>query len=342
MAAHSAILTKPDGRTNVTWRMRTCGLALVAVLCLAAQASGAASGRVTPAKAMRICAAAGPFWPTETLAPNGRTAWIACKEQSRLVALDLATGGRVATVRLGAPVTAVATGGGWVWALDGESTLYRVDARRSRVTKRIGLPAIAAYNIWYGGGSVWVADDQGGKVFRVSPATGKVVARIGVGNGPADMAFGAGRAWVIDHRDRTLFRINLATNRPTRLATVGEGDAAPERLVLLAGSLWVTGRGVPVLQVDPDTGATQRTIDVDGTGIDVVAAAGDLWVPVRTAAVDRTGFPTMTALRRVTTGGSVTTAATASGRVDIHGLAAGRGYVWLADNTGGYLYRIAT
>jgi streptogramin lyase len=311
------------------------------VLCLAAQASGAAIGRVTPAKATRICAAAGPFWPTETLAPNGRTAWIACKEQSRLLALDLATGGRVATLRLGAPVTAVATGGGWVWALDGESTLYRVDARRARVTKRIGLPAIAAYNIWYGGGSVWVADDQGGKVFRVSPATGKVVARIGVGNGPADMAFGAGRAWVIDHRDRALFRINLATNRPTRLATVGEGDAAPERLVLLAGSLWVTGRGLPLLQVDPDTGATQRTIDVDGTGIDVVAAAGDLWVPVRTAAVDRTGFPTMTALRRVTTGGSVTTAATASGRVDVHGLAAGRGAVWLADNTGGYLYRIA-
>ena len=322
--------------------MRTCALALAALLALAAQASGAASGRVTPAKAIRICAAAGPFWPTETLAPNGRTAWIACKEQSRLLALDLATGGRIATLRLGAPVTAVATGGGWVWALDSQSTLYRIDTRRARVAKRIGLPASAAYNIWYGGGSVWVADDQDGKVFRVSPATGKVVRRINVGNGPADMVFGAGRGWVIDHRDRTLFRIDLATNRATRLGTIGDGDAAPERLVLLAGSLWVTGRGVPLLQVDPDSGDTRRTIDIDGTGIDVVAAAGDLWVPVRTAAVDRTGFPTMTALRRVTTGGSVTTAATASGRVDVHGLAAGRGYVWLADNTGGLLYRVRT
>jgi virginiamycin B lyase len=317
-------------------------LAVAAMLVLVAQAGAAGAGRVTPAKALRICAAAGPFWPTETLAPSGRGAWVACKEQSKIVRVDLASGRKTATVRLGAPVTAVATGAGWVWALDGDSILYRVDASRTRVTKRIGLPASAAYNIWIGGGSVWVADDQGGRVIRVDPSTGRVLKQIPVGNGPADMAFAPGRAWVIDHRDRTLFRIELAGNRATRLGTVGNGgDAAPERLALLGGSLWVTGRGAGLLQVDPDTGDTKRTIDVGGTGIDVIAAAGDLWVPVRTAAVDRTGFPTMTALRRVTTGGSVTTAATATGRVDVHGLAAAGGAVWLADNTGGYLYRVA-
>ena len=48
----------------------------------------------------------------------------------------------------------------------------------------------------------------------------------------------------------------------------------------------------------------------------------------------------MAALRRVTTGGTVTTAATTSGRVDVHGLAAGKGAIWLADNTQGVLYRI--
>ena len=50
----------------------------------------------------------------------------------------------------------------------------------------------------------------------------------------------------------------------------------------------------------------------------------------------------MTALRRVSTGGTVTTPATASGRVDVHGLAAGKGGVWLADNTQGVLYRVHT
>ena len=81
-------------------------------------------------------------------------------------------------------------------------------------------------------------------------------------------------------------------------------------------------------------------MDIRGTGIDVVAAAGALWIPVRTAEVDRTGFPTLAAVRRVTPAGVVTTVATARGRVDAHGLAAGAGAIWVADNTAGFLYRL--
>ena len=294
--------------------------------------------RIPEARALRACAGAGPHWPTMTLALSGNTAWLACKDQLRLVRIDLTKGRRTASVRLGGAVIAVAVGLGSVWALDAGSALYRLNPRTARVTRRIALGAFAPYNIWIGSGSAWVADDQGGRVLRVSPSKNKVVARIAVGDGPSDMVFAGARAWVINHRDSTLFRIDMATNRAVRLATVGE-DAA-ERFVILGDSLWFTGRGTPLLEVDPETGAMRRTIDIDGTGIDIVAANGALWVPVRTLAVDRTGFPTMTAVRRVTTDGTVTTVATASGRVDVHGLAAGGGSVWLADNTDGYLYRL--
>jgi len=111
---------------------------------------------------------------------------------------------------------------------------------------------------------------------------------------------------------------------------------------LLRDSLWVTGRGTPLLEVDPETGATRRVIELGGTGIDIVAASGSLWIPVRSAAVDARGFPTMTALRRVSADGAVSTAASARGRVDVHGLAAGPGAVWLADNSDGFLYRFGT
>lgn len=147
---------------------------------------------------------------------------------------------------------------------------------------------------------------------------------------------------MLTHRDNTLYRVDTRANTARRLATVADRNAAAERIALLDGRLWITGRGVGLLDVDPETGATRRSIDVGGTGIDVVAAAGSLWVPVRTAAVDRTGFPTMTAVRRVTAAGKVTTAATAQGRVDVHGLAAGDGSIWLADNMNGFLYRVAT
>ena len=135
---------------------------------------------------------------------------------------------------------------------------------------------------------------------------------------------------------------NTFANAPTRLGIVGGSNSAAERLALLGDALWITGRGVSLVEMDPATGVVRRTVDVGGTGIDVVAAAGALWVPVRTAAVDRTGFPTMTAVRRVAVDGSRKTVATARGRVDVHGLAAGRGSVWIADNTSGFLYRLAT
>ena len=78
--------------------------------------------------------------------------------------------------------------------LVGLGARLRLDAHRiapasGRITKRIRLGAAAAYNIWIGGGSVWVADDQGARVIRVSPGTNRVLARPSVGDGPADMAF---------------------------------------------------------------------------------------------------------------------------------------------------------
>jgi streptogramin lyase len=323
-----------------------CALLLVIVVTVlgasAAQgASSSPSGRIPQAGSIRACAGAGAFWPTMTLALQGRTAWVACKEQARIVRLALPQGRRTATVTVDGQVIAVTVGLGSVWALDSGSTLYRIDPRRARVTKRIQVGAAAAYNVWIGAGSVWVADDQGAAVLRVSPSSGKVV-RVPVGDGPADMVFRGTSAWVVTHRDNTVFRVDTRTNAAVRLGVVAGGDAAAERLALLGNGLWITGRGVGLVELDPATGAARRTVDVDGTGIDVVTASGSLWVPVRTAAVDRTGFPTMTAVRRVTPDGAVTTVATARGRVDVHGLATGLGSVWIADNTNGFLYRLAT
>ena len=124
------------------------------------------------------------------------------------------------------------------------------------------------------------------------------------------------------------------------MATLPGSDAAPERMVFLGGKLWITGRGADLMRVDPATGAVEATYEIGASGIDVVAAGGALWVPARSAAVDRSGFPTMEALRRVSTTGTVTTVARARGRLDVHGLVAAGGAVWLADNTNGVLYRV--
>jgi hypothetical protein len=314
------------------------GVRALAVIA-AAIAVNSASAPLPGARALRVCAAAGPYWPTMTLALRGRSAWIACKEQARVLRVDTRTGKTTKSVRLAGPVIAVASAFGSIWALDSGATLYRLDASSGRVVRRIALPAAAPYNIWAGGGSVWVASDQGAEVVRVSPRTNRVVARVRAGDGPADMAFSGGTAWVVNHRDRVLTAIDLGTNRSRTLATLA-GDA-PERMVWSRGSLWVTGRGTDLLKVDPDDGSLEATIEIGASGIDLAADGDSIFVPTRSAAVDARGFPTMDALKRVSaTSGAVSTVARASGRVDVHGLAVQGHAVWIADNTRGRLYRI--
>lgn len=308
------------------------------LLAFLALAVGAPTPALPGAKPIRSCAGAGPYWPTQTLALAGGAAWVACKEERRVVRVTLSTG-RLRPVPLGAAPIAVVAGFGAVWTLDTGGVVSRIDPRSVRVTARITTGSAAPYNLWVGDGSLWSVDDRSGEVVRIDPARRRVLARLQVGDGPSDLVFRGDRAWVINHRDRGLVAIETATNRVRRLATV-PGDA-PERIAWQAGSLWVTGRGTDLVRLDPETGAVQATIEIGAGGIDVVAAAGSVWVPARAAAADRRGFPTLAALRRVdAVTGTVTTPTRATRRVDVHGLVPYRGGVLLADNTGGRLYAV--
>jgi streptogramin lyase len=291
------------------------------------------------ARPSAVCPAAGAFWPSLTLASEFGSLWVACKSEARLLRVDPSSGAIRARIRFPTAVQigAVATGLGAVWALDDrQGMLYRVDPARNAVVRSVLLGTSRAYNVWTGAGSVWVVDDASGELMRIDP-NGGVVDRIAVGDGPSDLVFEGATVWVVNHRDRGLIRVDATTRALTRLATL-PGDA-PERMVLAGGFLWITGRGTDLFRVDRTTGAVLETIDVDASGIDVVAAGDSLWVPTRSAAVDPTGLPTMARLVRVRAG-STAALATPTGRVDVNGLAADGGSVWLVDNTNGVLYRV--
>jgi len=312
---------------------------LIAALAIAAASAAAGDASLPGARAIKICAGAGAYWPTMTLAVRGDSAWIACKQQSRVIRVSTKTGKTTKSVSLRRPVIAVASGFRSIWALGSDGTLFRLNARTGRVVKRIGLSMAAAYNIWIGGGSVWVADDQGAKVVRVSPQTNKVVAWVSVGDGPASMTFHGTTAWVINHREATIHRIDLATNRSSLLKPLG-GDA-PERMVWSHDRLWVTGRGTDLLKVNPASGTIERTIEIGASGIDLAAVGDDLWIPTRSAATDQRGFPTMAALRRVSVSSElVATVTEPTSRLDVNGLGVANGAVWIADNRRGRLYRV--
>ena len=61
-------------------------------------------------------------------------------------------------------------------------------------------------------------------------------------------------------------------------------------------SLWITGRGLDLVRVDPVTGDERGTTEIGAAGIDVAAVAGRLAVISATATGARRGDPIVAAI----------------------------------------------
>jgi hypothetical protein len=111
--------------------------------------------------------------------------------------------------------------GASLWVLDNcDGSLQRFDAERGALSPPLKTSA-GAWGLASGFGSVWLAD--GGRVVRIDPNRGAVVARIRVEANA--VAAGARFVWVLDMWDVAggwLRRIDPATNRlvgrPIRLS----------------------------------------------------------------------------------------------------------------------------
>ena len=92
-------------------------------------------------------------------------------------------------------------------------------------------------------------------VSKLDPATGRVTATIGVGDGPSAIAAASNGVWVSDEFGATLDRIDPRTDHVDRAVSVG---SSPQGIVVAARSgVWVGGapvRGGQPPRRHPDRG----------------------------------------------------------------------------------------
>jgi hypothetical protein len=122
------------------------------VLAGSGRLQAAVESRLPGADAFAICADAGSFWPTITVAVDFGSVWVACKERGELMRLDAARLRTTKVLRVGrSGLIAVATGLGSLWALDESfETLDRIGPAANAVTARIALGDGKPYNVWVG------------------------------------------------------------------------------------------------------------------------------------------------------------------------------------------------
>jgi DNA-binding beta-propeller fold protein YncE len=210
--------------------------------------------------------------PPLRIATSRDAIWVASETDGTLTKLDPESGERIAPVAwLGSAAYGVAVGAGAVWVSDpARGEVLKVSTKTMRVIGRVevgGRPG----PIVFGGGRVWVADQDGAGIAAINATGANRVYRRGLPPraAPLRLATGAGGLWVSSASTGTVSRIDLSTLRRDPAIPVGR---RPAGVTVGHGLVWVANsRSGTVTRVDPSIHAiVGDPIDVGGRpgGID--------------------------------------------------------------------------
>ena len=167
---------------------------------------------------------------------------------------------------------------GSLWVGDSEDNLiHRLDPKTARVSGQIAVRSVAITQLAAAaGGSLWLtqADAAHSGVYRVDPATGRVIAHIQPFSPSAQVesVVAVGKAlWVsvtlasVPPGRPTVFRIDTDANRVVatlRPAVTGNPDTFPALATAGNGTIWLQTSPSTLRQIDPTTGAPGNTLTI--------------------------------------------------------------------------------
>ena len=189
----------------------------------------------------------------------------------------------------------------------------------------------------YGEGGVWSLSSTG-ELTRIDPATGKELARVGIGVEPSGLAVGEGSVWVTGRTSPTLFQIDPSATRIANrfsLPMKGVVTNLTGEVVVGAGSVWVGhggyNPGAWIERLDPANGKTRARIPILAGDVDHLAFAdGALWVASTPSGELRKIDPEtndVVFMRRL--------------QAQLCCVAAGDGYAWAASNPDGVVWKVS-
>ena len=141
----------------------------------------------------------------------GRAIWITSGAADLLTAIDAASGRRIATIPIAAKPHFITAGGGAVWTIgqaDGSITKVDLQSKRVVATIRANIPGFGG-DITFGAGSAW-ATLVGTPLTRIDAATNTVVKQW-YGPGGDAICFGNGSVWLANYNGGVVWRINPAS-----------------------------------------------------------------------------------------------------------------------------------
>ena len=230
--------------------------------------------------------------PAATISLDGRTPtgidfggsglWVAHGARGEASRIDPRSNRLRTTIQIADPGSnngGVAVDGGSVWAVYGDSTLARIDAKNGH-REGATFAGDSPRGLVVANGFIWVLNAGDRTVTRFARRSyegGPVGRPIRVGRRPAAIAAGAGAIWVADEGDNAVTRIDPLTNA-TSTIRVGR---QPSALAFGGGLVWVANGGSgTVSRIDPVSNELVGTIKVGDVPSGVAFDGNFVWVAV--------------------------------------------------------------
>ena len=221
------------------------------------------------------------------VAATGTTAYVADN-----LAGNFGDPGNVARVQAASDVVSdiVPTGGAfavagsrdgvWVARPGGAVLIGNVSTFAGKIARKVAIPDGMSWTftgIGVGASGVWVLGDAlGRRLWRIDPATGRVVASVRLPFAPASVAAGDGSVWVTAQLDDEVVRVDPRTNRIVVRIPVGR---EPLDVAVGDGAVWVANTiDDTVSRIDPATNHVVATIRLGWSPKVIAAGAGAVWV----------------------------------------------------------------
>jgi YVTN family beta-propeller protein len=219
------------------------------------------------------------------VAAGAGSVWVVDGDGRTVTQPDERSAAQVHVVHVPGSTELVAFGSGDVWAASPlTGVVTQINPRSSSVNgtthvraRRGALKAVAVGEraVWVSSNDI-VANQYG--VFRIDPATGKVITRIALRLGAQGVAAGEGAVWVANPLGNTVSEIEPSTNRVVRTIRVGKDPIA---VAAGEGAVWVTNYGDgTVSRIDPRRGRVLATMRVGPNPDHVSAGEGGVWVTI--------------------------------------------------------------
>jgi virginiamycin B lyase len=175
----------------------------------------------------------------------------------------------------------VATGGGAVWATNGDGSVSRIDPNTNKV---VAVLQVGPQNLEFAvitDTDVWISAPDADALYRISIATNAISGPIALpsGSSPKGGAIAAGSVWVALEHAGAVARIDPATNDVLATIAVGSvGSNGPLAVAESSGDVWVS---VPadgkVVRVDPGTNGVMAKAPMTQE-CEFASTGTDLWV----------------------------------------------------------------